>query len=78
MLFRIDDRLPSEPHRDSGWLADMPWRGVAALAVVLALTIVGSSLPPVLGLVCVIVAALIALRVGTRLGDWRGLRDHRQ
>jgi hypothetical protein len=78
VLFLIDDRLPAEPPRNSGWLADVPWRGVAAVAFALALSIVGSGLPPLAGLACVIVAAIIAIRVVARLGDWRGLRDHHQ
>jgi hypothetical protein len=79
VLFLIDDRVPAEPERRAAWWDEVPWRGIAAVVLILSLCIVGSSLAPAEGLACVLVAAALACRFGTRLGgDWRGMREHRQ
>ena len=79
MLFLIDDRVPAGPKERSAWRDEVPWRGVAAVALILALCIVGADLAPAEGLACVIIAAALACRFCVRLGgDWRGMKDHRQ
>jgi hypothetical protein len=78
VLFLIDDRVPAEPQRRARWWDEVPWRGIAAVVVILVLCIIGSSLAPAAGLACVLVAAGLACRFGARLGDWRGMHEHRQ
>ena len=79
MLFLIDDRVPAEHKERSAWRDEVPWRGVAAVGVILGLCIVGAALAPAEGLACVTIAAAVACRFGVRLGgDWRGMKDHRQ
>lgn len=79
MLFLIDDRAPNEPRDRSGWRDEVPWRGLAALGLILVLCIVGAELAPAEGLACVVIAAVLACRFGMRLGgDWRGMKDHQQ
>ena len=79
MLFLIDDRVPNEPRDRSGWRDDVPWRGLAAVGLILVLCILGSTLSPAEGLACVVIATVIACRFAVRLGgDWRGMKDHRQ
>ena len=79
MLFLIDDRVPAKPRDRSAWRDELPWRGVAAVVLILALCIVGSALAPAEGLACVTIAAVLACRFCVRLGgDWRGMEDHRQ
>jgi hypothetical protein len=78
VLFLIDDRVPAEPREQAGWWNEVPWRAVGALGLILVLCIVGSVLAPAEGLACVLIAAVLACRLGTRLGDWRGMREHRQ
>jgi len=78
VLFLIDDRVPAEPRGQAGWWDEVPWRGVGALALIVVLCIAGSMMAPAEGLGCVLVAGVLACRFGARLGDWRGMREHRQ
>jgi len=79
VLFLIDDRVPAEPRDRSGWRDEVPWRGIGAVVLILALCIVGSALAPAEGLACVTIAMALACRFAVRLGGgWRGMKDHRQ
>ena len=57
---------------------DIPWRGIGGLGLVIALSVASALLPAALGLVCVLVAAGLAIRLLFTLGNSRGLTDYRQ
>lgn len=59
-------------------LGDVPWRGIGGLSLVVVLSMTSAFLPPVLGLVCVLLAAALAVRLLLGLGNSRGLTDYRQ
>jgi hypothetical protein len=59
-------------------LGDLPWRSIGRLGLVIALAIASALLPPGLGLVCVLLAAVLAIRILLKLGNSRGLTDYRQ
>jgi hypothetical protein len=78
VLFLIDDRVPSEPRNRSRWRDEVPWRGIVTLAVIVGLCVLGAVLAPAEGLASVTIAAALGCRLCARLGDWRGMKDHRQ
>jgi len=78
VLFLIDDRVPSKPRDRSRWRDEVPWRGIATLALIVGLCILGAVLAPAEGLASVTIAAAVGCRFCARLGDWRGMKDHRQ
>lgn len=59
-------------------LGDLPWRGIGGLGLVIGLSVASALLPPMLGLLCVLLAAGLAVRLLFRLGNSRGLTDYRQ
>ena len=46
--------------------------------LIVGLCILGAVLAPAEGLASVTIAAAVGCRFCARLGDWRGMKDHRQ
>ena len=48
------------------------------MVLIVGLCILGAALAPAEGLASVTIAAALGCRFCARLGDWRGMKDHRQ